>query len=224
MRNKIAIVALAATLIGGAAVAVAQESETPDTTETPVAEPGWGRHHRGAIAARVLEDLVTEGVITQDQADSITSAFQERRDEFAAARELMHSFWEDGVLTAEEIAQLPEMTRFTDPDAPFAEALADGQLTREEVEAIREARKTHRQELRDAVKEFMEDGVLSAEEISQLPEPNPFIDPQGALAEALTDGQLTEDELEALRPGRGHHGRHGDGWGGPQAEDAALGA
>ncbi|MXZ68103.1 MAG: hypothetical protein F4Z17_03725 [Acidimicrobiia bacterium] len=51
---------------------------------------------------------------------------------------LLDSFWDDGVLTAEEIAQLPNAHRITGADGPLADALTDGQITKEEMEEIRD--------------------------------------------------------------------------------------
>jgi polyhydroxyalkanoate synthesis regulator phasin len=96
----------------------------------------------------------------------------------------------------------------------------DGTLTQEEADAVsdgvetrREEIHTERQALREQMRGFLEDGVISAEELAQLPEDHPLRN----LDTYLEDGQLTEDELAELRPfGRGHgHGPRGFGPGGP---------
>ncbi len=206
MRKRIVIMAVAgATLVGGAAVASAQEV----TDETPQgSEQGWGwRAHRLAdIIGNVLGDLVGDGTITQNQADAIEGALTAKAEEMRDARQLLASFWEDDALTTDEIAQLPEPNVFTDPDGPFADALSDGILTKTELEELRADRRAHFIDLRDAVEGFLDDDVLTSDEIAQLPEPNPFVDPQGAVADALSDGQLTRTELEDLLPRRHHRG------------------
>ncbi len=222
MRTKIVAALAALLLIGGAAVAYGQESTDDATTKESGRFGGWLRHNRGEILQSVLADLVTDGVIDQAQSDAIVAALEAKRDEYAAARDLMQSFWEDGVLTSEEIAQLPEPNVFIDPDGPFADALADGELTSDEVDAIRQARREQRQELRDMIEGFLDDDVLTADEIAQLPEPNPFTDPQGDLADALADGQLTREELDALRPHR--RGLDGRGGPGPDAVESGFSA
>jgi polyhydroxyalkanoate synthesis regulator phasin len=89
------------------------------------------------VLGDVLDDLVNDGVINQDQADAITDAVDERREtlrsEAKALREQMRTFLEDGVLSAEELAQLPE-------DHPLRNLdlyLEDGQLTQDELRALR---------------------------------------------------------------------------------------
>jgi hypothetical protein len=209
MRIKLAAVVVGGLLIGGTAIAGAQEQPTSASTATV----GWG-HHRGDAAEDVLAGLVADGIITQAQADAIVAAFEARRTDMEENRTLLEGFWEDGVLTSEEIAQLNEPNRFTETDSPFTEALADGELTRDEVEAIRDEQRAHHEEVRDLVDGFLDDGVLTSDEIAQLPEPHPFTD-DGPFADELSDGQLTEDELDAARPRRGGGGGFGHRGEGP---------
>ncbi len=219
MRTKLVAALVGLLLIGGAAVAYGQEATDDSSTDTGRVG-GWLRHHRGDIVESVLADLVEEGVIDQSQFDSIVAALEAKRAEYQDALDLLESFWEDGVLTAAEISQLPEPNPFTDADGPFGEALEDGELSRDEVEEIREAGREHRQELRDLVEGFLEDEVITAAEIARLPEPHPF-NADGPFAEALEDGQLTRDEIKELRPHRPGHGSRG--FGGGEVE-SALGA
>lgn len=209
MRTKIAALVVGGLLLGGAAVANAQEQSTTTTTTV-----GWG-HHRGEVAETVLAELVADGTITQAQADAIVAAFEAQRAEMQENRTLLERFWEDDVLTSDEIAQLNEPNLFTATDSPFAQALADGELTRDEVEAIRDGRRAHFEEVRDLVEGFLDDGVLTSDEIAQLSEPHPFTE-DGPFADALSDGQLTQEELDEARPhrsGRGGHGPRGAGAG-----------
>lgn len=204
MRTKIAAVLISTVVLGGGAVAYAQ-----DDVESPQgAGVEWLRQLGGDILQGVLDDLVADGVITADQAEAIVAALEAKRDELREGVELFRSFWEDGVLTSEEIAQLPTPNPFTDPQGELAEALEDGELTRAELEAIRGARGQHRGELRGMVGQFLSDGVLTADEIAQLPEPNPFGE-DGPFAEALEDGQITREELLSVWPRR-HHPDGGD--------------
>ncbi len=46
---------------------------------------------------------------------------------------------------------------------------------------------------------LLEDGVIDAAEIAALPDDHPLKDPNGPAAEYLDDGQLTADELSQLR-------------------------
>ncbi len=212
MRTKIAAVLISTVVLGGGAVAYAQETPEPSAGESPNGPRiEWVRNHAGEILQEVLDDLVADGVITEDQADAIVAALQAKRDEMREGVELFRSFWEDGVLTAEEIAQLPTPNPFVDPQGELAEALADGELTREEWEAIRGPGRGHRGELLGMVGRFLSDGVLTTDEIAQLPTPNPFGE-DGPFAEALADGEITRDELLEVWPtGHRRDGGHNPG-------------
>lgn len=95
---------------------------------------------RVAVLDEVLGDLVEDGTITQHQSDTIVAALEEAKAEALAAlreaRARLDSFWEDGVLTSEEIAELPFADLIMDPDGPLADAMADGQVTKEELGAL----------------------------------------------------------------------------------------
>lgn len=87
------------------------------------------------ILEEVLSELVSEGSLAQVQSDLIMAALQEKKESLEAARaeakELLESFWEDDVLTEDEISQLPFAEQILAKDG-VAEALADGQITRQE--------------------------------------------------------------------------------------------
>ncbi len=96
-----------------------------------------------SLLDEVLADLVTAGTITQEQADAIVAALttraDERRAEFEAQRAEMEAmftqikgFLADGVISADEIAQLPADNPFTN----LSDILADGQITQDELESI----------------------------------------------------------------------------------------
>lgn len=89
----------------------------------------------------------------------------------------------------------------------------------EAVEAEAEARIAEREAVREQIGGFLEDGVITAEEIAQLPEEHPFRDPDGPASELLEDGQITAAELFELWPGPGRHHRGGFGSGGSAATD-----
>ncbi len=55
--------------------------------------------------------------------------------------------------------------------------------------------------------ELLEDGVIDAAELAELPEGHPLTDPDGPFAEALEDGEITEDELQEIRGERQGHRR-----------------
>jgi hypothetical protein len=91
----------------------------------------------------------------------------------------------------------------------------------EDREAEIEAKREQMQEMWTQIKGFLEDGVITSDEIAQLPADNPFSN----LESILADGQITLEELQSVGsfggplfgPGGGHgRGDHfgpgGPGW------------
>jgi hypothetical protein len=125
-----------------AVVSLAQDDGTD--SETAPATGGLRVHLDGdGILDEVLADLVTSGVITQDQSDAITDALtakvDERQAEMEAKRQQMEEMWtqiqgflEDGVISADEIAQLPADNPFSNIES----ILEDGQVTIEELQSV----------------------------------------------------------------------------------------
>ena len=134
MRKAIFAVAVVL-LLGVGSVAVARVGD------------GWGKvgdaADRVGILEEALSDLVTDGTITPDQSDAIVSALEEKREEMAEQRQQLkdqlESFWEDDVLTTEEIEQLPFADRILEAEE-LSDALEDGQITKEEMEELRSAK------------------------------------------------------------------------------------
>jgi polyhydroxyalkanoate synthesis regulator phasin len=91
----------------------------------------------GTILSEVLDELVSDGTINQSQADAIEEAITDRRtelrEEAEARREQMRTFLEDGTLSADELAQLPEDHPLRNLDS----FLEDGQLTQDELQQLR---------------------------------------------------------------------------------------
>ncbi len=127
-------------LIAGAAAAIA----APTVVSTASEALGTPLARAGSIVQEVLADLVEEGVIDQGQSDAIVEAldarhaelraeFEARREEALALREQLRSFLEDGVISADELAQLPEDHPLRNLDA----YLEDGQLTTDELRELR---------------------------------------------------------------------------------------
>jgi len=138
-------------LVVGASVALAQTDDgdtTTDTSTEPEDDASPDRFgHRGEVLQSVLDDLVADGTLTQDQADAVIAALEEKRTEFQSLRDELRAGWDeawaDDVLTEDEVADLadglPFADRLTDPDGPLAEYWEDGQLTRDELAEAREA-------------------------------------------------------------------------------------
>ena len=158
MKKVLASMAAAGVLVAGAFVASAMmdgpaSAQVPDTTVTddtasedaPMAGP----------LEEVLDGLVEDGTLTRAQADEVESRLRaaheerrevrmERREERRADRELIRGFLEDDVIDSDELAQLGDDHPFNDPDGPFADAAADGQITRDELRELREAHRAER--------------------------------------------------------------------------------
>lgn len=139
-------------LVAGATVAAAAPSlvgispAAQSLDDSDVSEFGRAGHARpGALVEDVLADLVAQGVITQDQSDAITEAiatrvedqraeFEARRDQMRATFVQIRGFLDDGVITQDEIDQLPA----DNPLRTVFDSIArDGQVT---VEQLRELR------------------------------------------------------------------------------------
>jgi hypothetical protein len=127
MKRKLIGIPLAGLLlVGGATAALAHGGLL-----------GGGPAGTGSVLSDVLGELVTDGTIDQTQADAIETAVEERRTELRteaeALREQLQGFLEDGTLTADELAQLPEDHPLRNLDA----FLEDGQLTQDELQQLR---------------------------------------------------------------------------------------
>ena len=137
MRKSVAALTAGALIIGGAAVASAQTDDTAPTDDTPAVQL---HERRGEHISEFFADMVEDGVISQDQADQMTAELETRAEERIAEREerkaAFDAAWDDGVLTLAEIEELGA-DRFLAEDGPFADALADGELTQEELEEAR---------------------------------------------------------------------------------------
>lgn len=157
MKRFLAALAAAGVLVAGAFVAGAvsntNAATAQESTEAPTQdEATTDRPEPGAILDEVFADLVADGVITADQAEQVKEALEakraelreqfgdrlKRRDQRHATRGFIRGALEDGVIDADELAQLPEGHPLNDPDGPFAEYLDDGQLTEEELDQIKE--------------------------------------------------------------------------------------
>ena len=154
MKKVLAALAASGILIAGGFVASAVSAPTSATAqEAPDTADDVVRPERGTILNEVLEQLVSDGVIDSDQATAIAGALEAKHDEMREQfgdrprfqghggfrdgdRPDMPGFLEDGVIDADELAQLPDGHPLTDPDGPAADYLDDGQLTAEELEEL----------------------------------------------------------------------------------------
>lgn len=192
--------------ISSPAVAGAQEdSSSADPSEENHVRP-FSRH--AAILDDVLADLVDDGTIDQGQADAIVEALTAKAEELKAERQelrvLIEDLLEDGVLSADELAQLPEDHPFNDPDGPYADALEDGELT---IEEIREERPHPRRDWFKRGVRFgaiLDDGGIDQSEYDGLSDDHPL--KQIDVSEYLEDGVISIDELREIRQSQSDSG------------------
>lgn len=211
MGNKVwAAFAAGALLVGaGFVTSIVSAPATASAQESDSTEDEGFLPRAFNFLEEVLDELVGDGEITQDQADTISEAVEEKaagiKEEIEENRELLKGLLDDGVLTQDEASQLPD-DHWVFGDA-YDEAWEDGELTTDE---LREARPHPR---RDFFKRgfrlgaLADDGGIDQEEYDSLPDDHPL--KQADVSEYLEDGVITIDELREIlgdfqgeRPGR----------------------
>ncbi len=212
MRKIIVSIAAAGMLVTGAFVAsaVTGSEASAQTDEAPAVTDEVRRPHGGAALDEVLADLVADGTLDQSQADAVKDAlvakhdemkekFGDRRDRRNEIKEAIEGWLEDGAITPDEIEAFDgDLPMFE--NGPLADALDDGRITQAEWEAIAEQRETNREAhktFRENLEGWLEDGVISAEELATLGVDLPTHE-DGPLAEALEDGQITQAEWDEI--------------------------
>lgn len=197
MRTKI----VAALVVGGLLVGAGFLSSVISSPGTALAQEGSDdADERGPIPrvlgflGEVLDDLVGDGTITQDQADAIVDATEEKsaelKDERMALHEQLSGALEDGVITEDEASELPD-GHWLFADA-FDEAWEDGQLTTEEIREARPHRgHTFKRGFRFGA--LLDDGGIDREEYDSLPDDHPL--KRADVSEYLDDGLITPEEL-----------------------------
>ncbi len=99
--------------------------------------------------------------------------------------------------------------------------VASGTIDQGQADAITEALvakaeslRAERDEVRELIESFLDDDVITEDELAQLPDDHPFNNPDGWFAGALKDGQLTRAQIEQARPSRrGEWFKRGIRWG-----------
>ncbi len=193
-----------AAAISNPGVASAQDDSPDSTEETNV---GPVKNH-GSVLEDVLSDLVEDGTIDQGQADAIVEALDAKTAEFRTAaqdlRGLIAGFLEDGVITADELDQLPDVFPFNDLAGVFGDALDDGELTLEEFQEAFPQPKAAPFWSGARFGALLDDGGIDQEEYDSLAEVHPL--QQLDMTEPLADGIITLDELRELKKSQSDSG------------------
>jgi len=129
------------------------------------------------------------------------------------------------VVSAPGAAQAQEEAEGSEPRGPIPRLLGflgdvldglvgDGTITQEQAGAIADAAETKVEEvreqhmaLRELTRDLIEDGVVTEEEASELPDDHWLLG--DVFDGAWEDGELSVEEIRELKPRRGHPFRHG---------------
>lgn len=161
MKKVLAAAAAAGVLMAGAFTASVVGSE-PATAQTPDETTATERGP-GSLLTEVLDELVADSTIDQATADAIKEAVEAKVQEKRESGEFRHwgrrghgsghdfrGLLDDGVISAEELAELPDDHPLNDPDGPAADYLDDGELTEDELSEIRQSLREAHQAEREA--------------------------------------------------------------------------
>ena len=154
-----------------------------------------------AAAAVLVAGIATASVISGSSAEAQEATTDEESTDFDRP--------ERGSVVEDVLADLVDANEITPAQADTI--IAALQEKREELKANRpegEGRRGRgfgRGGHSGNLAELLEDGVIDAAELAELPDGHPLTDPDGPFAEALEDGEITEDELQELRAGRRAH-------------------
>lgn len=156
----------------------------------------------GFATAAVSTTSIAQAQETTDEAPATTDDVT-RPERGAILGEVLDQLVADGVITADQATQV----------ADALEAKHDE--LREEFGDRRGGRGFRGGGDRLGLMDALEDGVIDAAELAELPEGHPLTDPDGPAAQYLEDGQLTQEELDEMRAEFGsQRGPRGHGFGG----------
>lgn len=212
MRTKI----VAAFVAGGLLVGAGLLTSAISAPGTAWAQEGTDAKDRGPVShvigflGDVLGELVEDGTITEDQADAIVEAtenkVEELIDQHHELRGQLSEFLEDGVITEAEAAELPD-DHWLLSDA-FDEAWQDGELSFADIRELRPFRGGGHDLPRpdflgnDLLRQglsfgaLLDDGGIDQEEYDSLDQDHPL--KQIDVSEHLADGVISLDEFREI--------------------------
>ncbi|MFQ5524015.1 MAG: hypothetical protein ACE5F5_10600 [Acidimicrobiia bacterium] len=202
MRKVLAASVAGAILVGAgfvtAAVAGPGTAFAEENGTAQVEEGGFIPRALGFLGG-VLDGLVDDGTLSEDQAQAVLDAVEAKMEtvkaEREAVREMIKEFLEDGVITEDEAAQLPE-DHFLLSER-FDEAWMDGELTIEEIRELMPHPRRRAFKNGARLGALLDDGGIDQAEYDALPEDHPLkrID----VSSYLDDGIITVAELREIR-------------------------
>ena len=149
MKKVLAAVTAAGVLVAGAFTASVVAPSEPATAQTEE-QSTVDERGPGSLLTEVLDELIADSTIDQSTADAIQDAVQAKMEERRESGEFgpwgrhghggghdLRGLLDDGVISGEELAELPDDHPLNDPDGPAAEYLDDGELTEDELGEIR---------------------------------------------------------------------------------------
>ena len=206
MRNKVIAALVAGGLLVGAGFVTSFVS-APGTASAQETEAGTdearGFFSRGLeFLQGVLSDLVSDGTLSQEDADAVADAVETEaasmQAEHEALREAIEAAFEDDVLTEAEAASvLPDDHKWLSEE--FDEAWADGELTKDEIREL--SPHSRRNSFRKGAQfgALLDDGGIDQEELDSLGEDHPLNNVEGIEDYLADDGLITIDELREIR-------------------------
>jgi hypothetical protein len=214
LKKKLLTALVAATILVAAGVAtaaitspgVASAQEDPEESTEETNDRPFKDH--SSILEDVLSDLVADGIIDQSQADAILEALESKATELGSEaqnlRGLISGFLEDGVITTEELDQLPDIFPFNNIESFFGDALDDGELTQDEFSEAFPHPRRGQFWFGARLGALLDDGGIDQEEYDALPEDHPLktVD----VSEYLDDGIISIDEFRELKQSQSDSG------------------
>jgi hypothetical protein len=214
LKKKLLTAIVAATILVAAGVAtaaitspgVASAQEDPEESTEETNDRPFKDH--SSILEDVLSDLVADGIIDQSQADAILEALEskaaELRSEAQNLRGLISGFLEDGVITTEELDQLPDVFPFNNLESIFGDALDDGELTQDELSEAFPHPRRGQFWFGARLGALLDDGGIDQEEYDALPDDHPL--KTADASEYLDDGIISIDEFRELKQSQSDSG------------------
>ena len=205
MCNKVIVALVAGGLLVGAGFVTSIVS-APGTASAQETEAGTdedrGFFSRGLeFLQGVLSDLVSDGTLSQEDADAVIDAVETEaaavQAERKVLREAIETALEDGVLTEAEASVLPDDHKWLSED--FDEAWGDGELTTEEIRKLSPHRGRNHFRRGAHFGALLDDGGIDQEEFDALSEDHPLKSISNIEDYLADDGLITIDELREIR-------------------------